>query len=435
MTLLTHDLHVHLYGCLSAQDLWELGKDATKDPARLGYYIQEYEKAFDFKPNPNEYWTSDRGFDLLKEHFEFLKPGSFAQFQAKFNLIIALFPIQPNDATVLKKIMHRHRAEGLRYVEYRSFIPPYFDEQQLAAYFTTLCQATREMVADSCGLFEAQMAFSFPRDPQQSVRLYHALKSWLEQNPQYYSAVAGIDFCHFEEGYPPQLLQDFCNQVVRDNRQHPETALAILYHVGESFEGFSVMSSARWVWQAHAMGADRLGHAIALGIDPQIYLGKTVHEPITERRAHLEWLLDERGWLRDFNHVVDAASVRHELEQINNWGLNEIPVTYNQEVIADCRSLQQALIRDLVKKGAVIESCPTSNFRIARIPSPAAHPLQRFLAAGLKVCIATDDPGIFAIDLAHEERVCREQFKLEEIDIKRLASNAEQFKSHCKRPH
>ena len=39
------DLHVHLYGCLSAEDLWNIGKDSyQKRRLMLEWYAQEYQK-------------------------------------------------------------------------------------------------------------------------------------------------------------------------------------------------------------------------------------------------------------------------------------------------------------------------------------------------------------------------------------------------------
>jgi adenosine deaminase len=52
--------------------------------------------------------------------------------------------------------------------------------------------------------------------------------------------------------------------------------------------------------------------------------------------------------------------------------------------------------------GAVVEVCPASNIRIAGLPDPAHHPVKRFLDAGLRVVVASDDPGILDTRLADE---------------------------------
>ena len=52
--------------------------------------------------------------------------------------------------------------------------------------------------------------------------------------------------------------------------------------------------------------------------------------------------------------------------------------------------------------GAVIEVCPTSNRRIGGIVDEAHHPVHRFLERGLRIVVASDDPGILDTDLSSE---------------------------------
>jgi adenosine deaminase len=68
----------------------------------------------------------------------------------------------------------------------------------------------------------------------------------------------------------------------------PDHALAGLYHVGESFTDKTIESAIRWVHEAAEAGAHRLGHAIALGVEPHSYGPHTRHEievcPASNRR-------------------------------------------------------------------------------------------------------------------------------------------------------
>ena len=78
------------------------------------------------------------------------------------------------------------------------------------------------------------------------------------------------------------------------------------------------------------------------------------------------------------------------------------------------------------RHNVMIECCPTSNIRIGQLKSPTHHPLPRFIAAGLDVTIATDDPGIFDITLAEEEVLARDVFGLTEEHLRnceRVASS------------
>ena len=58
-------------------------------------------------------------------------------------------------------------------------------------------------------------------------------------------SLTGIDFCFLEEGFPPKDKAELFRAVQTFNDEHPERALAILYHVGESFADKSLESAVR----------------------------------------------------------------------------------------------------------------------------------------------------------------------------------------------
>ena len=63
------------------------------------------------------------------------------------------------------------------------------------------------------------------------------------------------------------------------------------------------------------------------------------------------------------------------------------------------------LIEHLANTGIGLECCPTSNLHISAVESYAKHPIKKLADAGVKFCLNTDDPGISAIDLAHEYHI------------------------------
>ena len=70
------------------------------------------------------------------------------------------------------------------------------------------------------------------------------------------------------------------------------------------------------------------------------------------------------------------------------------------------RSIEDpALVDYLLESGIGLESCPTSNLHISAVKDYASHPIKRLADRGVKFCLNTDDPGISAIDLAHEYTV------------------------------
>ena len=60
------------------------------------------------------------------------------------------------------------------------------------------------------------------------------------------------------------------------------------------------------------------------------------------------------------------------------------------------------------------------------MPSYAAHPLPAFLRRGLLVTLASDDPGISAIDLPYEYRVARDELGLAPAELRQLQLNGVQ---------
>ncbi len=81
-------------------------------------------------------------------------------------------------------------------------------------------------------------------------------------------------------------------------------------------------------------------------------------------------------------------------------------------------------VMDLIaERGVAIECCPTSAVQFSMVPSYQAHPLKEWLRRRLLVTIATDDPGISAIDLPYEYRMLDEEFCLSPEEVGVLQAN------------
>jgi len=428
---LTDELHIHLYGCLDAAAVWELGRDRfRRQPDRLAWYETEYEKAYGRRPNAVAYWTTASGQERLKADFEFTSPGSFNQFQARFNLLIALFPVVPDDTTVLRWVLAAQRQLGIRFGEYRCPVPPHLTPDEVVRYVGTMADATLMVAAESGAAFTPRLALSLARVPQLALAQHAAIRSALDQRPARTLCVTGIDFCGVEAGHPPAPMRPVFQAILKANQVAPASALAILYHVGESFSDMSLMSAMRWVWEAHAMGAHRLGHGIALGLAPESLEGQEMSETLAERRDHLAWLLAQEAMLAEHGYAVDVAGVKGEQKKLAGQPAHAVRTSrYDGATLADCRSLQDSLLENLAAHGAVLESCPTSNFRIGAIALAVHHPLPRFLDAGVTTIVSSDDPGIFAIGLGEEEDLCRTLFGLSGAAIARLKTAGERCRS------
>ena len=64
-----------------------------------------------------------------------------------------------------------------------------------------------------------------------------------------------------------------------------------------------------------------------------------------------------------------------------------------------------ALVDYLAEHGIGLEICPTSNLHTSTVENYAAHPVRQLAERGVRFCLNTDDPGISAIDIAHEYMV------------------------------
>ena len=81
------------------------------------------------------------------------------------------------------------------------------------------------------------------------------------------------------------------------------------------------------------------------------------------------------------------------------------------------------LMEMLADKQIPIESCPTSNYQTATVANLATHPMKTFIEKGLCVTLNTDDPGVSAIDLAHEYSVAHDVIGLSKEQLSTVQKN------------
>ena len=303
-------------------------------------------------------------------------------------------------ATVKCAQLDSTRTEGLDYVEYRCGTgkdPAGF------RYWHRLCAAT--LLAATRDGFTARYIVTLPRHAP--LEGYALLRDLLADQPELASVIVGIDFAGVEEGCPPKTFRALFDQVARDNRADPASALDVVFHVGESFFDKSLESAIRWCHEVAELGARRLGHAIALGLDPALAVarrpGAHARETVAERREQLAYDLAHREALAAYGVPLEATALRGEqatLATHDHDALVERP--YDDARLDAIRQRQRFVLDRLMALGTVIECCPTSNLLIGGVPDPAHHPLHRFLAAGVDVVLCSDDPGTFGITLASE---------------------------------
>lgn len=407
------ELHLHLYGCIRPTDL--LRHLAARRRIRWGFYEEHMHAAYGAVPPVREVVERYRNGDPDAEAefaglfvFGDSDAGDFDRFQAKFNLLIAgsaladkraaLADIRTEVARFAAGIRADHARNSVRYAETRLLLGRTLAGPRDRAVLDTLLAAYDSPDAPTT----ERLALSLSRkDPWAAWDRVQELALG-----PHGATITGLDFCFFEEGFPPKDKAEFFAAVREFNAAHPDRALAILYHVGESFRDKSLESAVRWVHEAAELGAHRLGHAIALGVDPEVFGAHTRTEHVDERRDQIAYDLAHADGLRAAGVPVNAAALEAERGSLPADGT--VSITYDAARLEEVRRRQDYAMSRIRAAGVVVEVCPTSNRRIGGITDPAHHPVHRFLDADLPVVVSSDDPGIFGTTLGDElDWVCR----------------------------
>jgi adenosine deaminase len=80
----------------------------------------------------------------------------------------------------------------------------------------------------------------------------------------------------------------------------------------------------------------------------------------------------------------------------------------------------RALLRKLAEEDILLEVNPTSNWITSAVASLREHPLPALHRAGVPVCVNSDDPNLFGIDLVNEYEACVKEMGLSEDDLREM---------------
>jgi adenosine deaminase len=91
-----------------------------------------------------------------------------------------------------------------------------------------------------------------------------------------------------------------------------------------------------------------------------------------------------------------------------------------------------ALMRRLATDGIVLEVCLSSNLQTGAISHISEHPLRKYLEAGIRCAICTDNPTVSSTSLVREYLLAIEHFQLSTEEVERLiaSSHAASFIRH-----
>ncbi len=405
------DLHLHILGAYYAEDVLELGKDHFQNINWDEWgYVDAYEAAFGVRPDPMTIFEQalndeNGGFERFKKLHVYNEEdgGDFTRWEAKGKFFSSVWTYyrrmgETGDRTLLKLMLNRHRSEELDYVEYRlgSGMDGFL-------YWHSLCAQVLQEASDDT--FTARYILSFPR--YAPLEAYALTKTLLDAHPELISTIVGIDFASIEEGFPPKIMKPFFAEVAKDNQERPERALDIVYHVGESYFDKSLESAVRWCHEIAEMGAKRIGHAIALGLEPAIAVSRRqdAHEGefVSERLDQIAYDMRYKEALVAYGVDVNEKALADERTALLTMNLDEeIKRPYDEKRLDEVRRRQKFVLDCLIELGTVIECCPTSNLRIGGVPDSIYHPLHQFLDTDVNLVICSDDPGSFDITLNSE---------------------------------
>lgn len=420
------DLHNHLYGSLSAETLFEIGKRNPNPRWRL--YTELYQKIHGKEIHTESFFQDYSDLTQFKNLYYFNKPAPFIEFQSKFNLIIALSKFDEEEISfVAKQIVVEQAEQGVNFGEYRIMYAPNATKDVYFSKTIAACEGLHSGELISKNKIQARAVVSLHRDGN-FFEQYEWLKELLQQNDLVRKYLVGIDFCYIEEGFPPRDKKKFFENVLADNTKNPNTALSILYHVGESFADKTPKSAVRWVGESAIFGAHRLGHCISLGINPETFADKTIQEKVSERLDQIHFEIEYYEKLKSFGVTSDYSKLLKEKELLSSKNLDDkISFSIDKQYIDEMYTLQEFtmyLIREESK--SVIECCPTSNLLIGMLPEMKSHPIHRFVDRGLRVTISSDDPGIFDTTLQREYELAANS-GLSPLDIQNIKKTSNSY--------
>lgn len=405
MPLKKCDLHVHVQQSLYPEDLFLLAKDHYKEINwnRFGF-LDRYKEVFGITLDPialfdNAVKTNDlSGIEEIGCYKYKGTEGNFAEFNVKsyFCICVQGYYLDRNDyKPVLQMIVDRHKSEGLTYVEYRhGFGGSGTEWKKWHGHFARFFKD----ISDESFAAKYIVRLGSPSN-------YTDLKELLNEQPDLQDTIVGVDFSGRET--PPESLREFYREVALDRKNDPYKTPDVVVHIGEDYFDKSLESAIRWCHQSALLGAKRLAHCIALGLQPDVAIIRRpnahISESAEERIAQIKYDLEHYDALLNFGVSLNRNELILELKELERMDANQLICrTYDKQRLNDIMKRQDYVLNDLKRLNTVIEVCPTSNLCIGGIPELQYHPFMKFYNAGVNIAICTDDPGIFKSSISDE---------------------------------
>lgn len=379
------DLHTHITGSITPEFIMQQGKEVDWNDTNYPEIKKVQEIADHFGVDLNEVFRTGN-MELLKQILDDDggKKG-FEGYQMKMALRYRLLYNNPKawEDLAYDIAVNEYKNSHVTYFELRTSLdkPPLTPETILGSIHKGLIRAQRDCPGLKTGIIVSIMKNSTPEDAQKLIdKLIEIRKS-----PEYKQHIVGIDTAGQEiykdkQGNPVNFEPEKFKESFASARAD---GLMVVNHAGEWFcsleDGLESIRKS-----VEVLGAVRIGHALALGIDPCLLLGKN----------------DQYGKLYDEKRI--------------------------KELIAK----QEALVQLLIEKGIVIEICLSSNLRAQPelIPDYQRHPLGKWIKRGLKIVLGTDNPETSHSSLTNEYLIAQKVFDLSREELQKIFDTSLSFR-------
>jgi len=334
------DLHCHLAGSIRPETLKRLAQ-STPD---LDWSIC----AERFGPSIAGKITNG-AMSEIKRYLEYREQeGSLSDYMRVYALPRTVIATEYSIRKVAFEVCEDNYREGVRYVEIR-FNPWMIGGRiSIKTHIKSLARGlgeAREKYPD----LEAVLVLSLVKDHDPSL-VEKILDESFEaaRDPAVDDLVKGVDSSGNEIGFRPERYAEIF-------RRARDAGLPVVCHAGESYEsledGIALIEDA-----IDILGAKRIGHGLAAGIDAAALFGRG----------------DMKG------------------------------VPYDRKRVEKISERQRKLRERLRVENILVEVCPSSNIQTGTIRSIKEHPLGVFLDAGVPVAISTDNRWVSHTKLSWE---------------------------------
>ncbi len=219
-----------------------------------------------------------------------------------------------------------------------------------------------------------------------------------------YAEVTVTPDSHLGVGIPPDALTDALDRGHAEVLEQHGVELAYVYDINGEL---GVPSGERTVaWAERYLPA----HSVGFGLGgPEVGVPRADYADVFRRAIDLG--------LRSVPHAGETTGPQTIRDSID--ALHAVRIGHGISAAQDPQ-----LMAELVERDIVLEVCPTSNICTRAVATLAEHPFPILRAAGVRLTINTDDPGMFDTDLDREYLIAHEVFDLDAAAIVDLAREA-----------